>query len=357
MGLPQQFSASGNYSDGSVQDLTLLATWKSSDTAIAAVSNAAGSNGQVTPVSTGQATITASVGGISGNSELTVNSATLTAITITPATPQIALGTTLQFVATGTYSDSSTQDITSFVTWNSSDNSIAMVSNAGNTKGLATTVGAGTTDITAALGSVYNVVPVTLTVTTATLQTITITPVNSTIFLGTFQQFTAIGSFSDSSSQDLTTQVTWRSSNKTIAAISNAFGSNGLATPIKAGSTTISATFSKSGVTVTGATVLTVSSATLLSITIAPINPSLAVKKTLQFTATGHYGGGLIQDLTASRNLTWSSSNNAVATIINVPKKNKGLATGASAGTVTIKATISKGTGIGTSGTTILTVK
>ena len=348
MGLSQQFSASGNYSDGSVQDLTLLVTWSSSDTGVAAVSNAAGSNGLATPVASGQTTITASLGGISGTSQLTVTSATLTSITITPATPQLALGTALQFTATGTYSDSTTQDITASVTWNSSNGSVAIISNAGTSGGLATSVGAGTTAITATLGTVYNTVPVTLTVTTATLQTITVTPSNATIFLGASQQFTATGHFSDTSTQDLTTQVAWRSSNKTIAAISNASGSNGLVTPIKAGSTSISATFASAGVT--GTTGLTVSSTTLLGITITPADPSVAIRKTLQFTATGNYGGGLTQDLTKSQNLTWTSSNNAVATVINVPKKSKGLATGVSTGTVTIKATLRRGAGSGTHG-------
>ncbi len=86
MGLTQQFSASGNFSDGSVQDLTPLVTWSSSDTAVASVSNASGSNGLATPVAPGQTTITASFGGISGTSKLTVTSATLASITITSVT-------------------------------------------------------------------------------------------------------------------------------------------------------------------------------------------------------------------------------------------------------------------------------
>ena len=74
------------------------------------------------------------------------------------------------------------------------------------------------------------------------------------------------------------------------------------------------------------------------------------------FKATGNYAGGLTQDLTNSVNLTWTSSKNGVATIINVPKKTKGLAKGVSIGSVTIKATVRRGAGIGTSGTTTLTV-
>ncbi len=360
MSLPQQFSASGNYSDGTVQDLTNQVTWNSSDPTVATISNAAGSNGLATPVAQGQTTITAVLGNAKTNVPvtLTVTSAVLQTITITPAAPQIAQGTSLQFTATGTYSDSTTQDITALVTWGSSDGTVATISNAQASRGLATSVGAGTTVITAAFGAVTNAVPVTLTVKPANvvLQSITIAPVNATIFLGGPQQYTATGNFSDGSNQDLTTQVAWRSSNKTIASISNAPGSNGLATPIKNGSTTISAAITIAGVTTTQSTGLTVSTATLLSITVTPANPTINVKKSVQFTATGNYVGGLTQDLTKSTNLTWTSSNTAVATIVNVPKKSKGLATGVSAGTSTIKATLRRGAGSGISGQTTLTV-
>src|ERR1700691_6450109 len=40
----QQFTATGHYSDGSTQDLTISATWSSSDTSVATISNSAGTN-------------------------------------------------------------------------------------------------------------------------------------------------------------------------------------------------------------------------------------------------------------------------------------------------------------------------
>ena len=53
-------------------------------------------------------------------------------------------------------------------------------------------------------------------------------------------------------------------------------------------------------------------------------------------------------------NLTWTSSNGTIATVVNVPKKNKGLATAVSTGTVTIKAALKNSAG--GIGTTTLTV-
>lgn len=66
----QQFTATGNYSDGSTQDLTSSASWNSSDAIIAAVSNAGLATAGRT--NAGSTTISASYGGISGNTTLKV---------------------------------------------------------------------------------------------------------------------------------------------------------------------------------------------------------------------------------------------------------------------------------------------
>ena len=68
------------------------------------------------------------------------------------------------------------------------------------------------------------------------------------------QQFTATGHYTDNSTQDLTTQVTWASSDSAVATVSDTLGSNGLATTAGVGSTTVSATSGG----VTGDTTLTV---------------------------------------------------------------------------------------------------
>jgi hypothetical protein len=76
---------------------------------------------------------------------------TLSSIAVTPASPaSLAVGSTQQFTATGTYSDDSTAAITSNVTWASSNTTIATISSAG----LATGVAAGNTNITASLSGV-----------------------------------------------------------------------------------------------------------------------------------------------------------------------------------------------------------
>ena len=68
-------------------------------------------------VGTGTTTITATEPetGKVGSTTFTVTSAVVVSIAVTPAAPSQALGYTQQFTATGTFSDSSTQDLTTVV--------------------------------------------------------------------------------------------------------------------------------------------------------------------------------------------------------------------------------------------------
>src|SRR5208283_2316577 len=68
---------------------------------------------------------------------------TLASVSVTPANGVVLIGSSVQFTATGTYSDSSTQNITSQATWTSSSTGVATI----NASGLATGVSAGTTTI------------------------------------------------------------------------------------------------------------------------------------------------------------------------------------------------------------------
>lgn len=168
----------------------------------------------------------------------------LSSIAIMPVSPpSLAIGSAQQFVATGAYSNATTQNITAQVTWASSNSAVATIS-AG---GLVTGVGVGSTVITASLSGVTSP-PVTLTVTatatSATLTSIEVVPAPAAhLQVGSTLQFTAIGAYSDGTRQTITSIVNWTSSNTAIATIA----SSGLATGVAAGSTVITA--SLSGVT------------------------------------------------------------------------------------------------------------
>jgi len=207
-GASQQFTATGTYSDNSTQDITAQATWASGTMSVATIT----SGGNATGVAAGTSVITATLNGVSGNSSLTVIG--LSSIAVTPLNPSVALGLTQQFTATGTYSDNSTQDITSQVTWNSATQGVATISAAG----LASTVMQGTSDITATLGGITSP-PSTLTVTAPVPASIEIVPTNPTIAVGQAENFTALIVYTDGSTQPPTGPLTWTSGTTSTASI------------------------------------------------------------------------------------------------------------------------------------------
>jgi hypothetical protein len=315
-----QFTATGTFSDGSTSDLTGTVTWTSSATNVATIAT----GGMASAKAAGSTTITATSGSISGTATLTVN-ATLVSLAITPGTASIAPGTTQPFRAVGTYDDNSTNDITGSVTWTSGTTTVATISNGTSTQGLATAVAHGASTITAKLGSISNTA--TLNVTNGVLQSIAVTPANATLTLGSVRQYTATGTFldgSNSSTQDITNVATWNSSTVSIATVTI----SGAVTALKIGTTTITATWNS----ISGSTGLTVNAANLASIAILPGDSTIATGTTIQFSAVGTFSDGSTRNIT--NQVTWNSSDTAVATIQNSTAK--GVTTGQS----TIKATL-----------------
>ena len=156
---------------------------------------------------------------------------TLSSITVTPETPSVQAGSTIQMTATGTYSDGNTKTITSSVSWSSSDVGDATVSDTG----LVTGVEPGTVTLTATSGSISGATSVTITI--ANLASIAVTPNNASILSDGTQQFKAIGTLTDGTTIDVTDEVTWNSSDTSVATIN----SSGLATAVATGSTNITA--------------------------------------------------------------------------------------------------------------------
>ena len=162
---------------------------------------------------------------------------TLVSLTVTPANPGVTAGTTQQFSASGLFSDASKEDLTGSIFWGTSNASIATISNAAGSGGLASALAAGSTTVIAVSGSVSG--QATLTVVPATLVFLTVTPANASIAHGASQQFAATGHFSNGSDQDVTSQVTWSSTG--VVQISTA-GLASTATSGLAGAATITAT-------------------------------------------------------------------------------------------------------------------
>ena len=322
LGVSQQFTATAGFSDGSSQDVTGVTQWQSSATSVASITV----SGLASAKNIGSTTITGSFGGMSANSTLTVNAANLNSISIKPADGTIAQGTKVQLAAIGSFNDGSTRDITHQVTWSSSNPPIVSV---GSSNGIASGITPGLVTMTATLGSKTS--STSLNVSNATITSVLITPTAVTIPTGGSQRFTATGVFSDSTNQDISTVVAWSSSDTTVATVSNTSTNPGFAVGVTAGTANINASFSYAGATATGTDSLTVSSATLASLSLKPTTAEIAPASGLQFTATGTFTDGTTQGMNAL--LTWTSSDSTVA-ILNLT----GFATGESAGITTITA-------------------
>lgn len=168
--------------------------------------------------------------------QIHVNDATIKSITVTPDSLTMAWGTQQQFSAIATFTDNTTLDVTQLVNWMAANFAVDMDY---STPGLARASYNGLATVTAYLEGFSDSASVT--VLPPQLQSIQITPASRTIAPTTIQHFTASGNYEDGSVRDVTSLVTWNSSNQAVASINNEFGSNGQATAISAGTTTVTA--------------------------------------------------------------------------------------------------------------------
>jgi hypothetical protein len=170
---------------------------------------------------------------------ITIVDATLTSITITPRDPSVPAGISQQFTAVGTFSNNDTADLTGQVTWSADHHRAWMYD---STPGLATTsTTLGQSQIQANLAGISDTT--TLTVTPAQLVSLQISATPAAVAVNTTRQMIVQGTYTASYFQDLTSAAIWSSSDTNIATISNQAGSNGVATGVASGTTTITAQY------------------------------------------------------------------------------------------------------------------
>ena len=324
VGETQQMTATGIYSDGTTSDLTDSVTWSSSDSSEASVS----SKGVVTGVATGAVTITATYSStsVSGTAAITVEPAVLVAISVNPPEANVPVGETQKMTATGDYSDGSTANLTRSVTWSSSDSSEASVTQTGLVT--ANAIGAVTITATDPSTGIFGVAAIA--VVPAVLVAITINPPAASLNEGQSEQFYATGDYSDGSMTDLTDEVTWSTTDSSVAAVT----STG---EVTAGDTTGAATITATDPSslISGASAVTVLPGVLVAIEVSPASPSVSQYDTTQLTATGIYSNAATADLTDQ--VTWSSEDSSTASVSNA-NGSQGVVTGVAVGSTTITA-------------------
>ena len=326
-GTSVQLTATGNYSGQFARDISNEVTWTSNGATVANFVTTTAPN-RVTGLAPGSAVLTATMGNISADFKLTVSSATVSAVTITPANPTIASGLSQQFTATGAFSDGTAQDITFDATWTSGNTAVATIGNAAGSNtngGLAQALAAGATDISAAFGGVSGFTV--LTVTVPVLQSIAVTTPDTSVLSLSTVTFTATGTYSDGTTPDITSQVAWTSSNASVAPNPD---STGVTRTIAQGTTGITATLGN----ISGTATLNVTGGTLASFP-ALANVTVVNGTSIPINVTGAFGNGIARDITGA--LTWTIANPAFANITTI-SPNRLLIRGLTPGTTTITA-------------------
>jgi uncharacterized protein YjdB len=188
-------------------------------------------------------------------------------------------------------------------------------------QGLVTAVTPGTATITALVEG--KTAAVSVTVALVPVQSVTITPLSSSLYVGQTLQLTAIAR--DSAGGILTGRaVTWSNVTPAVATVTP----QGLVTAVTPGTATITALVEEK----TAAVSVTVALVPVQSVTISPSNSSLNVGQTLQLAVIARDSeGGIL----TGRAVTWSNVTPAVATV--TPQ---GIVTAITPGTATIAATV-----------------
>jgi hypothetical protein len=388
-----QFTAIGYYGHAdhqSTRDITSEVTWASSGTQVATVNSsglatATGWNTTTGEGWVGNTNITASASGYNG--EIVSNSATFTvtdcqscadtdisAITVSPATQTVAtLGIGVQFEALGKTVSGDTVSLPNLsypgkIKWTSSVPTIATVD---PTSGVATTVSAGTTYITATFtnkdGSGASATATLIVAPSGSPEPLTsmaVSPSQQTsLAVGDTANFQAIATTNGGPTINLTNQshtvdghviqpAVWSSSSSSVATINS---STGVATAVSAGVAFITATaYNPDGTMVIGSSTytVTVSSGTstepLVSLTIQPssqVSLTTGAAANVNFIAIGTLGSGGTVLLTNAVQtvkgqtidpVSWTSSNPSVASI----SSSSGVATPNSAGATAITAVV-----------------
>jgi len=292
-GTPQQFKATGSYSDGSSKDLTNNVTWASSAPSVASIS----SSGMLSPFAAGQVTVNATLKSVTGSTSVRITD-NLVSIEVTGNEVNVNVGSTVQLTAMGTFQDKKPAKVLSGVTWISSAPAIATVSNTGLVTGLA----AGSVTIKATLSGIQGSLG--LGIDGLILESISIGPSSPAVNVGSQQQLVATGHYNNGSTRNISSSVAWKSSDTTKATISN----TGVASGVYHGLTTVTATLGS----VSNSAQLTVN-AVLNTISITPIGPAVLTGAHQQFSAEGFFNDGSTSDVTASA--AWTSSSASIATV------------------------------------------
>lgn len=342
VGFEQQFQLTAIWDDGMVQDVTDHPNieWSSGDNAVVTIDDDGLAKGVSPGTTLITATGTANGEPYSATATVEVLDVRVISLQVTPAMATVPVGGTRAFVATATFSDGVSRDVTrsSALGWRSQDEGVARVGNEPDRQGIATGVAVGSTLIEA-VGSANGIqfeALAQLEVTDAKITGLDIQAPTGPLPVGLAAQLQAFASLSDGSAPvDVTGHdgLSWLSDAPDVARVD----ADGLVTGMAPGSATIMASGSVDGAPLDASERIEVSAATITRLALQPVDGIVPVGLQSQFTATAYLSDGSTLDVSQSPLLHWSSSHPEVASVSNAAGT-KGLVTGMTVGSASIQA-------------------
>lgn len=312
IGETHQFTAEVRNASGDLVTREFAVLFSSSDPASVSIN----SSGVATAIAPGTVTITAEVEGVQGTALISVP-VPGASLALDPDSVEMDRGTTLQLSATVYDAEGNVLGLP--ITYTSADSEVVTV----GASGLMSALAAGHTSVTAASGSLSDVVQVVVTEPVATVE---IQPTTALISVDDTLLFTATAK--DASGTTLNRTITWTSSDPAVATVD----ATGQVIGTGVGSVTITAS---AGQKHGGGSVTVQAKVDSVAITSGvqgggPMEPG----ETLQLTATAYDEDG---NVLTNRTVTWASNNEATATV-----DQTGLVTAVNTGDATITATVQR---------------
>ena len=301
-----------NYSDLTRRDVTADATYRSSDTSVARVS----AGGAVTALSgPGDATVTASYGGVSDDCRVQVGGELLF-IDVLPPSAQLDINEPLQLTVMAFYSDGQSSEVTLLSTFVSSDPLIAAVDG----DGLVSALSEGTAVVTATYQDLSDTAQIR--VNPPVFEYIQVEPDTVTLPVGYTQQLVVWANYSDGSRREVTTDATYLPPENGVVSVT----AGGLVTALMEGEAPILVSYLGEF-----ATCQVIVTSNLVAVEVEPASVLLDPGGTQQLKVTAYFLDGSTADVTDQS--AYSTSDGSVASA-----GAAGLVTAHGAGNATITA-------------------